>query len=283
MNFADEPYVRLYTRKTLTHKLLGWEGRAVLRAMIDEFDPAGIFEIRGDAAHCISAVTDIPLEVVQVGLARLLETETWIVTGRAITWPTYEEAQNCRRSDRLRQRESRKARAVLAVTDVTAAPAETQRVTEVTKCHSPSPPPSAPSHPPTQEEEGKERAQAHAAAPLPPTSPRSGRRRPEPAEGAPLVWHTLKGWDAPETLENEAVMHNISREYFRLRVSKAKNKPIGGRDGVLDREQWVRDQFAFWVVDQRAQPERAGPGGLGMAAKQHNPGMTGFESLKETV
>lgn len=141
MDFSDEPYVRKYTRKTLTWKLLGWEGRAVLDAMLGEFDAAGIFAIRGDAAACISAVTDIPLELVQVGLQRLVETETWIVTARVITWPSYEEAQNCRRSDRLRQRESRRARSAQSVTDVTARHSESQPVTA-------SHPPSAPSHPP---------------------------------------------------------------------------------------------------------------------------------------
>lgn len=153
MNFEDEPYVRLYTRKTLTWKLLGWEGRAVLQAMIGEFDAAGIFDIRGDAAHCIAAVTDLPLEIVRAGLARLVETETWVVTARSITWRSYEEAQNCRRSDRLRQRESRRARSAQSVTDVTTRHAGSQPSQAVTPSH----PPSAPSHPPslpsTQERE----------------------------------------------------------------------------------------------------------------------------------
>lgn len=95
MDFSDEPYVRKYTRKTVTNRLLRWEGRAVLDAMLGEFDAAGIFAIRGDAAECISAVTEIPIEIVRIGLARIIETETWVVTQRTITWPTYEEAQNC--------------------------------------------------------------------------------------------------------------------------------------------------------------------------------------------
>lgn len=114
-----------------------------------------------------------------------------------------------------------------------------------------------------------ERAHARVLEPEPPSSPTvteirplpppAGLRRvrPEHAENAPQVWRTIKDWDPPKSLEDEAVMFNISREYFRLRVTRAKNKPIGGRDGVLDREQWVRDQFPFWVVDQRAQPARA--------------------------
>jgi hypothetical protein len=161
MDFADEPYVRLYTRKTLTWKLLGWEGRAVRNAMLDgEFDAAGIFAIQGDPAECISAVTDLPLEIVRVGLERLIRTKTWVVTAEVITWPNYEEAQNCRRSDRVRQRESRRARSAQAVTDVTLArPANVTDVTTgraesppVTGCHPPTHPPSAPTLPSERED-----------------------------------------------------------------------------------------------------------------------------------
>lgn len=150
MNFEDEPYVRKYPRKTVTNRLLGWEGRAVLDAMLGEFDAAGIFAIRGDAALCISAVTDIPIDVVRVGLARLTETDTWVVTARSITWPTYEEAQNCRRNDRIRQRESRRVRSAQSVTDVTSGHGKSQ---PVTPSHPPSLPPLLPpTHPPTQGE-----------------------------------------------------------------------------------------------------------------------------------
>lgn len=161
MDFADEPYVRKYTRKTVTSRLLGWEGRAVLDAMLGEFDAAGIFAIRGDAARCISAVTDIPLDIVRVALQRLVETETWIVTARVITWPTYEEAQNCRRSDRIRQRESRRARSAQSVTEITSGHTTSQ---PVTASHPPSHPPSAPS-PPLSSSRGSARE------PDPPSSP----------------------------------------------------------------------------------------------------------------
>ena len=44
MNFEDEPYVRLYTRKTLTSKMLGWEGRVQVterRVLIDRLERDG--------------------------------------------------------------------------------------------------------------------------------------------------------------------------------------------------------------------------------------------------
>jgi hypothetical protein len=147
LDFADESYVRKYPRKTLTSRLLGWDGRAVMDAMLGKFDAAGLFAIRGDAATCISVVTEIPLEFVKEGLRKLVETETWIVGERVITWPTYEEAQNCKRSDRVRQRESRRARSLESVT--TCHKPSRDSVTNVTTGHSPSRnvtlPPSAPS------------------------------------------------------------------------------------------------------------------------------------------
>ncbi len=138
MDFADESYVRCYTRKTLTWKQLGVEGRVVLRMMLGEFDAAGIFEIRGDAAECVAAITELELGLVRIGLERLVYTETWIVSPRSITWPTYEEGQNCRRSDRARQRDSRQSRAAKSVTDCHT---PSRPVTRVTDCHPPSAPP----------------------------------------------------------------------------------------------------------------------------------------------
>lgn len=131
MHYPDESYVRLYTRKTLTNRMLKWEGRAVLQAMLggEEFDRAGVFQYRGDPAECIATVTELPIEIVRIGLERLLATETWTLTAEAIVWPAYVEAQTCARSDKVRQQESRRRRAANAVTP---------RAPAVTPCHEPS-------------------------------------------------------------------------------------------------------------------------------------------------
>lgn len=160
MHYPDESYVRLYTRKTLTNRMLRWEGRMVLQAMLggEEFDRAGVFEYVGDPAECIATVTEIPLELVRVGLDRLLVTKTWTLTESAVVWPAYVEAQTCAKSDRSRQSESRKWRAATAArggkrrgaVDDEATRTEPTLVSRPEPPALPEPPPChAPSHPVT--------------------------------------------------------------------------------------------------------------------------------------
>lgn len=110
MNFSDEDYRRLYIRRTVTNRRLGWEGRAVMHEMLYEFDRAGVFEFGDDAAQDIADLVDLPLEVVQAGLSRLLATKTWVMTAGRIVWTRFVEGQSCPRSDRLRQQELRERR-----------------------------------------------------------------------------------------------------------------------------------------------------------------------------
>lgn len=245
MNFEDEPYVRKYPRKTVTNRLLGWEGRTVLDAMLGEFDAAGIFAIRGDAARCIAAVTELPIAIVQVGLERLTETETWIVTARVITWPTYEEAQNCCRSDRLRQRASRKARAVQSVTDVTARHSPSQPVTE---CH----PPSHPSlHPPSHPSLHGER-DPDARAPEVPEVP-----------GLEIVHRELKPSKRDRELSARAdglskLMHRYPDDFGPTKANQARAVELGlTEDQVWQRWDECRDKrYAAPFDDPEAQFNR---------------------------
>lgn len=252
MDFSDEPYVRKYTRKTVTNRLLGWEGRAVLDAMLGEFDPAGIFEIRGDAARCIMAVTEIPLEVVKLALQRLIETETWVVTARSITWPTYEEAQNCMRSDRIRKRESRRARSAQsvtgadtigrAVTNVTSGHAESREVTL---------PPSAPSHPsplPVLPVRDPDRARE-----VTETRPVPGLRRVVGAGGVARV-HSLPSKDPPQDYLDEAAMRGVLREQAESTWKFYRGKGLPA-EGVERLNEWLCQM----AIERSKSTARAGP------------------------
>jgi hypothetical protein len=135
MNFADEDYVRFYTRDTTTWKMMGWQARCVMALMLKgKFDRSGVFDSGGhNMSHAVTAVITLPLEHVEVGLAELLQMKIWTQKGALLIWPNYVEAQNCRRSDRARQAESRRNRATEAmetgVTTVTSSHTPSQHVT----------------------------------------------------------------------------------------------------------------------------------------------------------
>lgn len=114
MNFEDEPYVRVYKRKTVTTKLVGWEGRTTLYHLMLEVDRAGVFDLDGeDPAAAVSALTELPLQIVRVGLARLMERNVVQLVRGVLLLPRFIEAQEARQSDAQRQRESRERRRAL--------------------------------------------------------------------------------------------------------------------------------------------------------------------------
>lgn len=138
MDYGDEPYRRLYTRRTVTNKRLKWEGRAVMHEMHYEFDRAGVFEFPDDdPADSIAVATELPIKIVRIGLERLFATKTWILRPHAIVWPNYVLAQNCPRSDRVRQQESRERRRDEAIKNPLQNGGQSQNVTN---CHDPTVP-----------------------------------------------------------------------------------------------------------------------------------------------
>lgn len=111
MNFEDERYIRVYTRKTVTAKLIGWEGRTVLWHLMSEVDRAGVFDLGGEEpAEAIAAVADILIDVARVGMQRLLSRGVVERHGDALLIPRFIEAQEAKQSDKQRQRESRERR-----------------------------------------------------------------------------------------------------------------------------------------------------------------------------
>ena len=108
MNFEDEEYVRVYTRKTITYKLLGWEGRTVLWHLMLEATQAGVVEIGdGDAVEAVTLLTELPVEVVSAGLSRLASRGVTERHGSSLVITRFVEAQTARRSERVRAAEYR--------------------------------------------------------------------------------------------------------------------------------------------------------------------------------
>jgi hypothetical protein len=114
VNFEDEPYIRVYKRRTLTIKLLGWEGRTVFWALLLEVDRAGVLDLGDESpAQALAALSDLPLEVAEVGMARALKLGVVEHRGGALFVPRFMEAQEAKQSDKARQRDSRGRRAAL--------------------------------------------------------------------------------------------------------------------------------------------------------------------------
>jgi len=112
MDFSDERYVRLFTRDTTTWKLLKWEGQTLFMHLLRKVDRAGLFEF-GDELEpvdAIVAVTELPAELVTVGLKRLLERGTACQHDRGLLFPRFIEAQESHPNDAQRQREARARR-----------------------------------------------------------------------------------------------------------------------------------------------------------------------------
>lgn len=115
MNFDDEPYVKMYTRQTLGTKLAGWDGRAVLRALLLHTDRAGVLDLDGyTPAQALSALEEMPIELVEPAMAKLLAQGTVEHRGNVLFIPNKMRAQEARPSDAQRQRESRARRADMA-------------------------------------------------------------------------------------------------------------------------------------------------------------------------
>ena len=114
MDYANEVYVRLYTRDTTTWKRLRWQGQVMLMQLLRKVDRSGTLETDGLAAWEAAALhTGMPDEIAQVGVDAMLALSVLAEqpeTGRLV-FPNFIEAQETPKSDRLRQRESRDRRA----------------------------------------------------------------------------------------------------------------------------------------------------------------------------
>jgi len=146
MNWSDERYVRLYVRDTTDWLVMPWQSRALLPLLLRKADRCGAVPFGRHGAAGLAVLVGLPPEVVQVGLAGLLD-DGCITSGDGhLVFRNYLEAQESARSDKLRARESRERRAEILSRNVTkesqTVTASSQIVTEshdvsqlVTPCH----------------------------------------------------------------------------------------------------------------------------------------------------
>jgi hypothetical protein len=106
MDWANERYVKIYTRNTAEWLCLAWQGRALWGLLIRAADRSGVIETRLGAKG-LAALVALPIEVVEPGLESLLD-DGCVKTHRlGFVIPNYIEAQEAIQSGPQRTREWR--------------------------------------------------------------------------------------------------------------------------------------------------------------------------------
>jgi hypothetical protein len=112
MNWADERYIRVYTRDTADWLALGWEAQALFLLLQRKADRAGIVQCGRSGVRGLAALVGMPPDVATRALAVLLEDGCLQATTGGFVFPEFLEAQEATSSDAARQRKHReKARA----------------------------------------------------------------------------------------------------------------------------------------------------------------------------
>lgn len=108
MNWCDEKYVKLYTRNTATWVLWPWQARAIFPHLLRATNYAGVLETgNGDRLVALSALIMMPVEVIEAGVAAMLETGTLEAIRSGFLMPKYIEAQEATKTERAKKRDQR--------------------------------------------------------------------------------------------------------------------------------------------------------------------------------
>lgn len=119
LDFANEQWVRVYRRDTVTIKLLSWDARSLLWALLRKADRAGVIDVGDNGNEGLAVLIDAPVAVVERGLPELLSRGVLRGGNGCYVFPRFLEAQETPASDAARQRESRARRRDLAMADST--------------------------------------------------------------------------------------------------------------------------------------------------------------------
>lgn len=133
MRWEDERYVRLYTRDTITWKLLPWQSKAILPLLLRKLDRAGVLELGDEDLEGVAALIEVPWEVVEAGLRGLLKRGVFLHSGKALVMPNFLAAQEVSMSDAQRKREQRERERNRRVSGEKPIPSGVSQ--NVTECH----------------------------------------------------------------------------------------------------------------------------------------------------
>lgn len=110
MDWANERYVRLYTRDSVSWTVMSWEARALLCLVLRKLDRAGVLELGRHGARGLAAIVGMPPDVTAAALDELLAEGTFELNGETLVMPNFLTAQEARISDAQRARDHREKR-----------------------------------------------------------------------------------------------------------------------------------------------------------------------------
>lgn len=294
MNFADEHYVRIYTRDTKTWLRWGWEGQVVFALTARKLNALGCLSV-DDAGADVALLTGLPEEVVRVGLGRLLASRTFVISEGVLECPNWIDGQTGSKSDSARSRAYR-ARLKAQLARAHSPGPDVSRASRVaTHDGAPNTAVSQPPQvvtPPAQSVAPPSRVDTPASIPSQPIQDQirsereiqnlTGSVREEPAPPLPAVWFTLDGWDPPQWLIDDAAMQGIPKASFERRLADLRTGPIGGKRGVLNRDDYVRAQLSKWRMwdEQERVAARANSRDSVSDQARKLPGLTGAAARK---
>lgn len=122
MDWANERYARLFVRDTPEWLILPWQAKALWPLLVRKFDRSGVLATRL-GLRGVAVLVGLPMDVVEPGVAALIEDGCLQLHELGYLAPNFLEAQETPQSDAIRKRESRERRrahsnAELPVTDV---------------------------------------------------------------------------------------------------------------------------------------------------------------------
>lgn len=103
MDFADEHYIKFFTRDTVTWNRWPWQARCVLGPLMRKLTKAGVADVdpRFGVAESVAALITVPSEVVGPALDAYLADGTLELHGSKLVMPKFLEAQESRKTKQV--------------------------------------------------------------------------------------------------------------------------------------------------------------------------------------
>jgi hypothetical protein len=117
MDWANERYVRVYTRDTVDWSLLSWQARSLWLHLMRKFDRAGCIYLGRHGVRGLAVLVGMPFEVVDQAVEELAKDGCVELRGEWLVAKNFIDAQEADQTDAQRAREYRARRRDRAMLD----------------------------------------------------------------------------------------------------------------------------------------------------------------------